>query len=548
MNIATCGHTTSVVPRAVLSFILARRLASVPKDKVRDTKNKKTSTPPDATKLSKSKSKAPTPPKSSSSAPLKQLRVAKNPIPSIPPITSQIPITPNANPTHPPTDSTPPIPPTPFSPLTTNTSLPTTTSLPSYETYRISHPLLDAKTKGDQQSNEGEKGNHESEMKRNGNFTVYLGVSGGVDSSVSALLLKLQGFNVVGVYMKCWDEKDEFGVCKGEQDLRDAQDVCKLLDIPFKQVDFVKEYWHEVFTDFLEGYKKGITPNPDVLCNKKIKFHHFLNYCLREGADFVATGHYARVAHTPDGQAKLLRATDLSKDQSYFLANVDSDQLQRVLFPVGNLAKTQVRKIATETDLPTARKKNSVGLCFVGKRSLPDFLSQYIDAKEGRFKTVDGVDKGIAKGYNFLTTGQRTKIPGQNGRLFVTNINPSTNTVTICEGSLHPALYYDYCLVRNFVWINGPPNAPFSLECTCQVRYHQRPSQCKISSTPQPNVFYVEFYRPQKAVTRGQTLVLYKGEECIGGGEIHKTSPTYHDLKKPLPPGFVDDSDMDAPQ
>lgn len=353
---------------------------------------------------------------------------------------------------------------------------------------------------------------------------VVVGMSGGVDSSVVAGLLVRQGYQVEGLFMKNWEEKDENGVCTSAKDWEDVQRVCDRLDIACSAVDFVKEYWDQVFSEFLEEYKKGYTPNPDVLCNREIKFKVFLNQALRMGADFLATGHYCRLGER-DGITRLLKGSDPNKDQSYFLCMTQSAALSRTLFPVGDLPKPEVRRIAEELKLPTARKKDSTGICFIGERDFRPFLQKYLQAQPGDFRNLDGKKVGTHHGSAYYTLGQRKGLGlgGQGEPWFVVAKDHDQNIVYVERGTDHPALYSQGLQAEAPFWIAGsaPMEAGQEIECTAKVRYRQSDQACFARILPD-GTLSVRFPEPQRAVTPGQSVVLYQGDECLGGAIIRQ--------------------------
>jgi tRNA-specific 2-thiouridylase len=342
---------------------------------------------------------------------------------------------------------------------------------------------------------------------------VVIGMSGGVDSSVAALLLKEQGYDVVGLFMKNWE--DSSGTCTSEADYQDVIRVCNTLDIPYYTVNFAREYWDDVFSLFLQDLKKGYTPNPDVLCNREIKFKALFQKARELGADYLATGHYAQ---TQEGQ--LLRSVDESKDQTYFLYTLKKSILENVLFPIGHLKKEQVRSIAQKHGLATATKKDSTGICFIGKRDFKAFISQYIPYQKGVFKTVSGRVIGEHEGVAFYTIGQRKglKIGGPGQAWFVVAKNPSNNTVYVEQGQDHPALYHPFLTASDVSWISDtPPSFPF--RCHAKIRYRQVDQECFIESI-MDETLSVSFHVPQRAITPRQAIVFYDGPLCLGGGLI----------------------------
>jgi tRNA-specific 2-thiouridylase len=357
-------------------------------------------------------------------------------------------------------------------------------------------------------------------------INVVVGMSGGVDSSVAALLLKRQGYNVIGVFMKNWDEPDENGVCTATEDYEEAVKVCNQLEIPYYSVNFIKEYWDKVFTYFLEEYKRGRTPNPDVLCNKEIKFKMFLEYAMKIGADYLATGHYAMVDRTDD-RYRLLKGVDRGKDQSYFLCALGQHQLSKAMFPVGNMEKKEVRRIAAEAGLKTAHRKDSTGICFIGERNFKEFLSNYLPAQPGEMRSLDHPDKVVGRhdGLMYYTLGQRKGLGigggfGSGEPWFVAEKDLEKNILYVVQGEQHPALYSRGLTASEINWVAGFPTAE-SFACSAKFRYRQPDQGVRVKVTG-TNTCRVIFDKPQKAVTPGQYVVFYQGEECLGGGPIQE--------------------------
>ena len=353
---------------------------------------------------------------------------------------------------------------------------------------------------------------------------VIVGMSGGVDSSVSALLLMQQGYQVEGLFMKNWDEDDGTEYCTAKEDLADAQQVCDKLGIHLHTANFAAEYWDNVFEHFLSEYKAGRTPNPDILCNREIKFKAFLDYALMLGADYIATGHYAR-RRGSDDNAQLLKGLDNNKDQSYFLHAVAGKEIGKTLFPVGELEKPKVRELAEQHDLITFNKKDSTGICFIGERRFKDFLEQYLPAQPGRIEDVDGNDMGEHAGLMYHTIGQRQGlgIGGVSGASdepwYVVGKDLNRNVLLIAQGKHHPSLFKQALLVSEIHWINGQqPELPYS--CMAKTRYRQEDQGCTIEA--REGGFKVLFDQAQRAITPGQSLVLYDGEVCLGGGIIEQ--------------------------
>lgn len=352
---------------------------------------------------------------------------------------------------------------------------------------------------------------------------VVIGMSGGVDSSVAAILLKKQGYDVIGLFMRNWDSSinnDILGnpdlnsdICPQEKDYNDALKVCEKIGIPLHRIDFVKEYWDYVFTYFLDELKRGRTPNPDIMCNKYIKFDMFAKEARKLGADYIATGHYARLK---DG--KLLRGIDQNKDQTYFLSQLSSKQLENVLFPIGDLEKTEVRKIANEYDLITANKKDSTGICFIGERNFSKFLSNYLPNQTGDIVNIE-TNEVIGKhvGLMYYTIGQRKglNIGGNSDRIFVVGKNLDKNILYVAHGDDNKYLISDSCIVEMVNW-NADRNIT---ECSAKFRYRQKDNDVKVKFLDDGNML-VSYEQGVKSVTPGQACVFYLGEECLGGGII----------------------------
>lgn len=354
--------------------------------------------------------------------------------------------------------------------------------------------------------------------------TVVVGMSGGVDSSVAALLLKELGYNVIGLYMSNWEERDECGHCTGEEDFADVRRVANKIGIPYYTVNLSKQYMDRVFSYFLEEYKAGRTPNPDVLCNREIKFKDFKEEAKRLGADFIATGHYCDIEHTADGVHYLLKAKDDSKDQTYFLNQLSQEQLDGVLFPLGKLKKSEVRAIAEKYDLATATKKDSTGICFIGERNFRNFLLNYIPAKKGKIMTYDGKVLGEHLGLMYYTIGQRRglNIGGQAGddgsRWFVIEKDLEKNILYVAHGG-EDRLYSKGLIMNSVNWIPFDPKERV-FNCTAKFRYRQPEQQCTVNILD--DTIRVDFKEKQRAITEGQFAVFYSGEKCIGGGVIEK--------------------------
>ncbi len=354
---------------------------------------------------------------------------------------------------------------------------------------------------------------------------VVVGLSGGVDSSVAAWLLKRQGFDVVGLFMKNWEDDDDDEYCSSRQDWLDAASVADVIGIDVEAVNFAAEYRERVFSAFLAEYSAGRTPNPDVLCNAEIKFKAFLDHALRLGAAQIATGHYARVRQR-DGRFELLRGVDPAKDQSYFLHRLNQAQLSKTLFPVGHLLKNEVRRIAREIGLPVAAKRDSTGICFIGERPFREFLNRYLPMKPGPIRSPDGRVVGEHVGLSFYTLGQRKGIgvggtrEGSGEPWFVARKDMAANTLWIVQGHDHPWLLADELVAGDASWVGDA--APASgARLTARTRYRQADAPCAVAGVD-GNRFTLRFDAPQWAATPGQSAVLYDGEVCLGGGVIDR--------------------------
>jgi len=352
---------------------------------------------------------------------------------------------------------------------------------------------------------------------------IMVGMSGGVDSSVTALLLKEQGHHIEGVFMKNWEEDDTDTYCPASIDMADAQAVCDQLDIELHRVNFAAEYWERVFTHFLAEYNAGRTPNPDILCNKEIKFKAFLNYAKQRGADYIATGHYAR-CQLKDNHFQLLKGLDPNKDQSYFLYALDQNQLRYSLFPIGELDKQTVRAIANRAGFINHAKKDSTGICFIGERKFKAFLNTYLPAKPGPITTLDGQMIGQHDGLMFYTLGQRQGLNigglkhAAQAPWYVVAKNLVQNTLIVTQGPEHPSLYAKTLRANQIHWISGQVPA-LPLTAYAKTRYRQVEQACIIKQIDLDQ-YQIDFTTAQRAMTPGQSIVFYQQEVCLGGGII----------------------------
>ena len=353
-------------------------------------------------------------------------------------------------------------------------------------------------------------------------MNIIVGMSGGVDSSVAAWLLKQQGHKVQGLFMKNWEEDDDEDYCSAAVDLADARSVSEQLGITLHTVNFASEYWDRVFAHFLDEYRAGRTPNPDILCNKEIKFRAFLDHALTLGADKIATGHYVRNRNV-DGHTQLLRGIDDNKDQSYFLHALSEDQLSHALFPVGDMPKNEVRELALQHGFTTHDKKDSTGICFIGERRFDTFLQRYLPAKPGDIQSDTGETLGKHNGLMYYTMGQRKGL-GIGGMQnadetpwYVVDKDLDNNVLIVAQGQDHPRLYHNTLETSHIHWINGDDSAVDS--CTAKIRYRQPDQACDIEIIDD-NRQIVHFHQPQRAITPGQSIVFYQDEVCLGGGII----------------------------
>ncbi|MDB6096199.1 MAG: tRNA (5-methylaminomethyl-2-thiouridylate)-methyltransferase [Francisellaceae bacterium] len=357
---------------------------------------------------------------------------------------------------------------------------------------------------------------------------VIVGLSGGVDSSIAAYLLQKQGFHVEGLFMKNWEEDDNAEYCSAALDLQDCEMVAEKLNIKLHTVNFSAEYWDAVFENFLEEYQKGRTPNPDILCNKEIKFKAFLDYALSLGADYIATGHYAKKVELKDNKYGLQKAFDKNKDQSYFLYTLNQEALSKTIFPLGDLTKPAIRQLAMELGFSNAKKKDSTGICFIGERKFRDFLSQYLKPNPGPIINLEGKMIGEHSGLMYFTIGQRQglNIGGckntPNLPWYVAKKDLNTNALMVVQGENHPLLFTDSLLVSNLSWVAQDVNVN-QFDCSAKTRYRQADVECQFHPQDNPNRALIQFKTPQRAVTPGQSIVFYLNELCLGGGIIEST-------------------------
>jgi len=355
---------------------------------------------------------------------------------------------------------------------------------------------------------------------------IIVGMSGGVDSSVAALLLIEQGYDVEGLFMKNWEEDDDEDYCAAAIDLRDATAVCDTLNIKLHTINFSSEYWDRVFQHFLDEYRAGRTPNPDILCNKEIKFRAFLEHAQTLGADKIATGHYART-RVKENCTQLLRGLDSNKDQSYFLHALNQHQLTHAMFPIGEFDKSFIRELAKNNDLTTHNKKDSTGICFIGERRFSTFLEKYLPAKPGVIQTVDGDTIGRHNGLMYYTLGQRKGLgigglkDSDEEPWYVVEKDLANNILKVAQGHNHPAMFHNTLQASQINWIENtePETGSTAGQLTAKIRYRQSDQNCELTKIDNDR-YQVRFENPQRAITPGQSVVFYQGEVCLGGGVI----------------------------
>ncbi|MHC1786181.1 MAG: tRNA 2-thiouridine(34) synthase MnmA [Christensenellales bacterium] len=349
---------------------------------------------------------------------------------------------------------------------------------------------------------------------------VVVGMSGGVDSAVSALLLKQQGHDVIGVYMKNWEEEDEAGICSAESDWADVRSVCDTIGIPYYAVNFSKEYMARVFSLFLAEYRRGRTPNPDVLCNREIKFKAFLDFALKLDAQKIATGHFV----STNASGHLLKGRDPGKEQSYFLYMLRSGQLRRSLFPVGGMLKSEVRALARAQGLSVSEKKDSTGICFIGEKDFRSFLSNYLPAQPGEIRSTGGEMLGLHQGLMHYTMGQRKGLGigghGDGRSYFVVGKDLERNTLLVAQGADHPLLYSQGALLEDLTWTDEPPCREHEV-CPLTAKFRYRQADQPVELRWMGEKALLRFLSPQRAITPGQSAVLYRGDRCMGGGIIY---------------------------
>jgi tRNA-specific 2-thiouridylase len=365
----------------------------------------------------------------------------------------------------------------------------------------------------------------ENQLHKNASKTVIVGMSGGVDSSACAVVIKLLGYKTIGMFMKNWEEIDADGFCAAEDDYQDVVSVCEKLDIPYYSVNFSEEYKENVFKYFVEEYKAGFTPNPDILCNREIKFKVFFEKAKEFGADYLATGHYCQKIGSGK-ETKLIKGHDKNKDQTYFLYTMQSEVLDDVLFPIGHIEKKYVRAIAEKFELTTFDKKDSTGICFIGERNFKKFLANYIKGQKGQFVRLD--DKkvlGSHDGMCFYTIGQRKGLGlgGPGGPWFVAEKDVESNTIYVVEGENHSALFADELFTTEESWVGQRPEFP--LKCRAKIRYRQQDQECTVTDID--GKLKVEFLKPQRAISKRQSIVFYVEDICLGGAIIDERGATH---------------------
>ncbi len=357
---------------------------------------------------------------------------------------------------------------------------------------------------------------------------IIVGMSGGVDSSVAALLLIEQGFEVEGLFMKNWEEDDDEDYCAAAIDLKDAENICDTLDIKLHSINFSSEYWDRVFQHFLDEYSAGRTPNPDILCNKEIKFRAFLEHAQSLGAEKIATGHYARTREH-NKKTQLLRGKDSNKDQSYFLHALNQHQLSHAIFPIGEYDKPAIRELAKENNLITHDKKDSTGICFIGERRFSTFLEKFLPAKPGEIKTVDGDIIGKHNGLMYYTLGQRKGLgigglkESEEEPWYVVGKDLIKNVLKVAQGHNHPAMFHNTLEASQINWIEKGDSTDITTfkDLTAKIRYRQSDQTCELDKIDSDN-YRIHFDESQRAITPGQSIVFYKDEVCLGGGVIDK--------------------------
>jgi len=348
---------------------------------------------------------------------------------------------------------------------------------------------------------------------------VAVALSGGVDSAVTLCLLKKNGHDPFALFMKNWQEKGKMGRCLFEKDFEDAQRICQTLNVPLYEINFSKEYWERVFVHFIKEIQLGYTPNPDILCNREIKFKLLLKKAQLFGADVLATGHYCQIKNNT-----LLKGRDKDKDQSYFLYTLKKHILSQILFPVGHMHKSEVRKIAQQENLPVFAKRDSTGICFIGKRNFRRFLERYIPNKQGVIETEEGKNMGTHHGIYYYTIGQRKGIGlgGAGEAYFVTKKNLKRNALIVAQGANHPSLFASSLIATDISWIDTPPTFP--MRCYAKIRYRQIDQPCTVKN--QGTKLHVAFDTPQRAIAPRQSVVFYQGEHCLGGAIIEQALST----------------------